>query len=187
MKRGRRSWVVVVALFAALVGGAWPLWSGRSADEVTVAWTPESPKCTGTQVRQQAAGPVFDAVAGMRCVIKVRVHNGGSLPVHLETATATFVGAQTGTVVSASNADASLLGGRDATYRLGRTLDPGRSDTFDIVTVFPPAGCNDSGRFWVHNWPTVELTSLGLTHKRAARETFSFHRDGRTPGCSGVD
>lgn len=185
--RGRRSWVVMVVLFAALVGGAWPLWSGRSADEVTVAWTPESPKCTGTQVRQHKAEPVFDAVAGMRCVIKVRVHNGGSLPVHLETATATFVGAKTGTVVSASNADASVLGGRDATYRLGRTLDPGRSGTFDIVTVFHPTGCNDRGRFWVDNWPTVELTSLGLTHMRAARETFSFHRNGRTPGCSAVD
>ena len=151
-----------------------------------MAWALESPKCTGTQVREREGEPVFDAVAGMRCVITVRVHNGGSLPVHLKTATAPFVGPKTGAVVSASNADASVFGGRDATFRLARTLGPGRSDTFDIVTVFHPTGCNEGVRFWVDHWPTVELTSLGLTHTRAARQTMSFHRDGRTPGCSAV-
>ena len=118
--------MLLVVCLAALGGGAWPLWSVRSADDVTVAWSPESPQCTGTQVRQGMSGPVFNAVVGMRCVITVRVYNGGSLPVHLTTATATFVGRETGTVVSASNADASvwLADAMPPTDSIGRS-DPG--------------------------------------------------------------
>lgn len=50
--------------------------------------------------------------------------------------------------------------------------------------VFHPAGCNNGGRFWVYHWPHVRLTVLGLSHERAADETFSFHRSRPTPGCS---
>lgn len=179
----RRPWLAVATLVVAMLVGAWLWGSQHGADRVTVAWSPSSPTCQGTQVDRRDA-PVIEAVPGMRCVITVRVRNDGPFPVHVGTATAPVVGVRTGAVVSTDNADPPQADGLDASFTLDRTLAPGRAMTFDIVTVFHPAGCNNSGTMRVARWPQIDVSSLGLRHERAARETFAFSRDGSTPGCS---
>ena len=173
----------VLVLCAALFGG-WLWFSERAAHSVRVTWADHSPRCSGTSVHRRTSVPVLEAVKGMNCAITVRILNNGPVGVHLETATAQFVGAGTGTVVAATNADPAAADDVDARYDLARSLGPGQSYEFAVTLGFHPAGCNDNGRFWVRNWPRVRLTVLGLAHERVANQVFSFHRSGRTPGCS---
>jgi hypothetical protein len=124
----------------------------------------------------------------MRCVITVRISNNGPVTVHLDGATADYLGPGTGAVVTAANEDgASPDGGLDARYKLRRTLGRGQTYRFDVVVRFHPSGCNDSGRLWVTHWPKVQLTVLGLAHEQSADDTFSFHRSGPTPGCRNLE
>lgn len=165
---------------------AWVQLSTATADQVTVTWA-AAPTCTGTTVNTKRPTPVIEAVEGMRCVVPVVAHNGSDRTVHLDNAYAAYLGTDSGAVVRAAPTgllDGATHFGLDARYRLDRDLAPGGDYDFDVVVVFRPSGCNDSGTFTAYRWPKLELTALGRTHHIAADSDFRFHRDGATPGCS---
>jgi hypothetical protein len=172
----------VVVLIAGM--GGWYLLSARAADLVTIAWSPNSPRCSGTDVRDGTSRPVITAVPGMRCAITVRVSNDAGFDVELHEITAPFVGPDTGTVVTAGNADGASGPDRlHARYDLDRLLGSGTSLDLVVLLKFNPSGCNDSGKLWVKGWPHLRFNALGLPHERSANETFAIHRSGSTPGC----
>lgn len=183
----RRTWIAAgaaVVVLAAGAVGAW-LWTAAStASSVSVSWREGDPTCTGTTVEQtQKYGTVVEAVPDMRCTYRVEVHNGSGRSVHLDRVVAPYVGPGTGAVVTADpdSADSSI----DATFDLDQDLDAGGSTYLDIVVVFHPEGCNDSGTLSVPDWPTVRFETLRRTFEVTASEMFAFHRTGRTPGCRG--
>lgn len=185
----RRTLLVVLVLLTvtgSAVGG-WIAWSGRVAGDVAVTWSSESPACAGTTVRAAGSGrPVIEAVEAMRCVITVEVSNGSGRTVHVSEAVAPLVGPQTGTVVTAENAESPAAPderGRDARFPIDRDLRAGESTEFEVVLVLNPDGCNDSGTFSVPQWPTVTVEVLGRSYDRYGDKDFAFHRDGTTPGC----
>lgn len=162
-------------------------WSSRILADVSVAWSSDSPDCAGTAVRNpRSKSPVIEAQEGMRCRITVQVTNHSSRDVHLGDAVAPFVGPHTGAVVRAENAEPADRGSPyriDARLRLDRDLPAGTTTTFQIVLVFHPAGCNDSGTMRVPNWPAVSVSALGRSREVHGDAVFAFHRDGATPGC----
>lgn len=184
-----RSWIVVLAVLAVLgfACGGWILGSARTAGDVGVAWSPESPVCEGTTVKDPGSQrPVIRARAGMRCVITVRVTNDSGRTVHVVDAVAPWVGPRTGAVVTAENAEPARRGSEhdiDALLSLDRELGAGRSTEFDVVLVFRPAGCNQGVRFSAERWPTVRVDTWRRTYELQGDKTYSFHRKGSTPGC----
>lgn len=185
-----RSWIIALAALVVTVGavvGGWVLWSARVADDVSVAWSPDSPACEGTEVRRAASRrPVIDAEEGMRCVVTVRVTNDSGSTVHLVHAVAPMVGPRTGAVVTAENAetvDGDWAYDIDALLPLDRDLAAGESTTFEVVLVLRPRGCNAGVTMWSKNWPTVTIDVLRRSHDLRGDKHFAFHRDGATPGC----
>jgi hypothetical protein len=178
-------WTIGVCLIAATMAiASWLVVSSHAAGQVAVTWSADSPKCTGTTVRNERSGPVIEAKAGMTCVVTVNVANDGGHDVHLTTAVAPLVGRRTGGVIAASNADASGRDGLDAQYKLDRLVRAGEAYEFDVVLRFNPSGCNQAGGLWVANWPTVGLTVMGRSFERASERTYRFDHAGSTPGCT---
>lgn len=183
---------VVLALLAVVVVGGlaiagWISWSARTAGDVAVSWSPDSPKCEGTTVAKPGSErPIIDAEETMRCVITVEVANGSGRTVHVTRAVAPMVGPRTGAVVTAENAQPTTKRGGDdidAVYPLGHDLAGGESMTFDVVLVLNPKGCNAGATLWSANWPTVTVDVLGRAHDLHGDKDFAFHREGATPGC----
>jgi hypothetical protein len=176
----------------ALAVGGWLWTSSSTADAVHVAWDDAAPTCTGTTVRSSPQhGAVVEAVDGMRCTYRINIRNDSGRTVHLVRVDAPGIGPQTGTVVvadpGATPAPVPAGDGFDAAYELDRDLGAGESASVDIVVVFHPQGCNDSGTFWEDSWPSVRFETLNRGYDRAATNTFAFRRQGRTPGCKVFD
>ncbi len=128
--------------------------------------------------------PVVDAVAGMHCTVVVRIVNHNSIGVHLDRASAAYLGPRTGSVVVARNPDSSRSGGQDAVFGIDRSIRPGGSRQMRIELRFHPEGCNaGGGTISLPHIPIVHVRVLGLPHRRAAREALVFRREGRTRGC----
>lgn len=178
--------LAVVAVGGLAIGG-WLSWSARTAGDVAVSWSPDSPACEGTTVAKSGSQrPIIDAEETMRCVITVEVANGSGRTVHVTRAVAPLVGPRTGAVVTAENARPPTKRGGDdidAVYPLGQDLAGGESMTFDVVLVLNPRGCNAGGTLWSSNWPTVTVNVLGRAHDLHGDKDFAFHRQGATPGC----
>jgi hypothetical protein len=186
---------VVPALALFVVGGGlvtgWVILSGRTAGDVAVTWSPDSPACEGTTASQRGSQrPVIEAKETMRCVITVEVTNRGGRAVHVVQAVAPLVGPRTGAVVTAENAQRAARGDEyaiDALFSLDQDLRAGETTAFDVVLVFNPSGCNDSGTLWASKWPTVTVEVLGRSHQVHGDMDFAFHRNGATPGCERLE
>jgi hypothetical protein len=186
--RALRRPVVPVLLVAALLGAA-VLWWGHSssvaARQVSVGWASGSPSCTGTTVRDPQRRPAIEAVRGMRCTIRVAVRNASGREVRLGRVALPFAGPDTGFVVRAASVAGRVPGGdRDAFLDLDRRLPAGARTAVDVVLVFHPEGCNDSGTTWASGWPRVAVTTWHRTTWRSAPRNLRFRHEGRTPGCS---
>jgi hypothetical protein len=124
----------------------------------------------------------------MRCTVTVVVRNGSGRDVQLGRVRLSVAGPGTGAVVRAASVDGHRPHGDsssvDAIVDLGRRLAPGARTSFDVVLVFHPQGCNDGGTMSASGWPRIAVTTWRRTVWRSADETFRFHRNGRTPGCS---
>lgn len=180
----------VVALILTVVAG-WVMWSGRVAADVDIAWSAQSPACDGTTVKKSSSQrPVIEAKRAMRCVITVEVSNRSGRTVHVGHAVAAMVGPRTGAVVTAENASRGVGSGEydiNALLPIDRDLRAGDSTVFDLVLVFHPRGCNDSGTLSSSSWPMVTIDVLGRSHELYGDKDFAFHRDGATPGCSRLE
>jgi hypothetical protein len=190
-RRRRLRPILAPGVAAALVVAGILWWIGSAhaaAEEVSVGWSSGSPRCTGTDVRHPQRRPVIEAVAGMRCTVTVVVRNGSGRDVHVGRVRLAVVGPDTGAVVRAASVDAHRPhgdpSGVDATVDLDRGLAPGARTSFDVVLVFHPQGCNNGGTLGVSGWPRVAVTTWRRTVWRSADDTFRFHRNGPTPGCS---
>jgi len=176
--------VLAVALAGAIT--AWLVTSSRTADHVSVQWMPEAPLCTGGQLRYPrnivGHGPVIVASRRTRCVITVLVTNRSGRTVHLASAVGDFLGSQSGLILQATNATGTAEQGRAARFSLDKDLPAGHTYRFPIRVAFRPSGC-DQAYVWIKGFPTITLTSLGITHHRAARDTFSVVQQGPSPGC----
>jgi hypothetical protein len=152
------------------------------AGQVMVGWTAGSPRCTGTGLRHPHREPAIEAVPGMRCTIRVVVRNGSGREVHLGRVVLPFVGPHTGTVVRAASVAGRVpTGDIDALVDLDRRLPPDARTAFDVLVVFHPQGCNDSGTMWASLWPRIAVTTGHRTVWRTAPRDFRMHREGRTP------
>jgi hypothetical protein len=74
--RKPHAWLLgVVVIVVASVLATWVAVARHDAGGVAVTWTSASPECSGTAVRNDPAGPVIEARAGMKCVVTVQVTN----------------------------------------------------------------------------------------------------------------
>lgn len=186
-RRFRRRTALAVAIVAVAVAVATTLLAAverrLDAIEVRVA----DPVCVGTKVRtarpSDSARPVPTIAMrqGMRCVLPVRVANGGDHEVHLDRLVLPYLGSGSGLAARVERigdlrprGPASGRGRLDAVFDVDTTLPPGRHHDFDIPITFGPTGCSSPRTtIFVSQTPRIVVSTLGRT-RRVAPATLGF-------------
>ncbi|HEY1119710.1 MAG TPA: hypothetical protein VGE43_18495 [Acidimicrobiales bacterium] len=187
----RRTLVLVtLAMVLVLVGVGcivgWRMVASRTLDGVSVQLTDSDCQGDGVEVRPRAT-PTITTTRDMRCVFTITVDNTSGRDVHLGAVRAAVMGARTGSVIRAESiagesprGDATAV---DAVHDLDRSLRSGGRWEFEIVTVFNPRGCNDGGTLTIYDFPSVEVTALGVHRVVGGSSDLAFHNTIRTRGC----
>ncbi|GAA1479204.1 hypothetical protein GCM10009623_36500 [Nocardioides aestuarii] len=178
---------VGVAVAAVVITLVWRGFAGHTLDQVVVGVTGHDCRDTA-KVRERADTSLLVRTSEeMRCTFTVTVANHGGRPVHVGEVRAAAMGPETGSVLLAESIDGSAPHGElatvDALHALDRELAGDSTTTFDIVVVFHPEGCNDSGTLTLFGFPQVELSALAVHRTVDASEDLAFRNTIRTPGC----
>lgn len=186
----RRPVLVVLGLSLPAVCGVvgWQMAAAASLDDVGVRVAGNHCDGEGTVVRDRPRNITVETAEDMRCTFSVQVENHGKHAVHLGDVRAVVMGPDTGAVIRAKSIDGLTPrgdgSGVDAVHTLDRSVLPGESVTFDIVTVFNPEGCNAGGTLMLYRFPQLEVSALGVDRMIDGNRTLSFQNDIRTPGCA---
>lgn len=174
--------MIATLLVAAVVLVAWPISARAAASKVEVSWA-GSPRCTGTQVRDEEVAdppepggpiaPVIVARPAMSCVVEIEVANRGFADVVVKQVVLPFAGSGSQTVFEARASGAArphddAADDVDATYDLGLRVRRGETRTVRVVLAFRKSGCQAAGRFWAAGWPRVRMSALRRGFDRAA-------------------
>jgi len=190
-----------IVLALAAVGGVlgWHRLAEARAGDVTVSWV-SAPDCAGARVVErhttgtgERVGPVVVAERGMRCVLRVRIHNDGQDAVELTHAVLPFMGRGGGAVLKVDQRiepETWTTPGSsdiDVARVIDRELGPGETLELAVPLVFRERGCSggagEGGVSFFYDFPRVEVRTLRRTFEVAAPSDLIHTQGGPSAGC----
>jgi len=161
---------LAVAVVSFLITG-WILAGRQTGQAVNVSFGPVS--CTGAKIHPTGADepvPTIGPRPGMRCVVPVKLTNGGAFDVEVTRAILPTLGPDGTATVRARQVDGAKPvkgeSGTDAVFRVSERLAPGESTTIRVILDYREGGCTTKGEpMLLPHFPVLNTRALAVNSR----------------------